>query len=255
MTLFDVFLVLAGLVIGSAIDAAADRYAQDEPWTTGRSRCRGCGRRLSWFELVPLASWLVLRGRCRTCRALIGLSSPVTELAGGAVALSAVLLAPTGYMVFTVTFGWLLLALAAIDLRTFLLPDPLNAAVLLLGGVMLAWTQPATWPLHLAGAALGYAILWLVETAYRQLRGRDGLGRGDAKLLGAVGIWVSAIGLAPVLLIASLGGIAAALIGATRSPEGLSGQSAIAFGPWIALGGYVVWLLNIAAPLMNSLNY
>lgn len=246
MASLDLFLILAGLLIGSAIDAGADRFAREESWIAGRSRCRTCDRPLNWYELIPLVSWAIALGRCRTCRSPIGWSAPVTELAGATTALAGVLWAPPGLVVLTVLFGWLLLALAAIDLRTFLLPDALNAAVLLLGGVMLAWTQPPDWPLHVAGAVIGFGLLWGVELAYRRLRGRDGLGRGDAKLLGAAGIWIGIEGLAPALLIASLAGIAAALILSLRDSKALSGQSAIAFGPWIALGGYIVWMLQIA---------
>lgn len=250
MTVLELFLVLAGLLIGSAIDAAADRYARDEPWATGRSRCRSCERQLRWTELVPLFSWAASGGRCPTCKARIGWSAPLTELLGAAIAGAAVLWMPPALLVPTILFGWLLLALAAIDLRTYLLPDALNAAVFLLGAAMLAWSQPADWPLHLAGAVIGFGLLWLVEVAYRRLRGRDGLGRGDAKLLGAVGLWVGAMGIPPVLLIASLAGIAAALVSSLRESEELSGASAIAFGPWIALGGYSVWLIENAG---NSL--
>ncbi|MFN7180813.1 prepilin peptidase [Hyphomonas sp.] len=244
MTLLGVTLILAGLLIGSAIDAAAARFAREEAWMMPRSRCTACSRPLVWYELVPLLSWAALRGRCRTCRAPIGWSAPATEMAGALIAAAAVFFAPDGLVLFTCAFGWLLLALAAIDFRTFLLPDGLNAALLTLGAAMVALTRPDDWALHAAGAALGFGLLWSVETLYRRLRGRDGLGRGDAKLLGAIGAWVGITGIPPVLLIASLSGIAAALALSVRRSTPLSGQSAIAFGPWIALGGYAVWLLQ-----------
>jgi prepilin signal peptidase PulO-like enzyme (type II secretory pathway) len=242
MSLFEVFLILAGLLVGSAIDAAADRFAREQPWAGGRSRCGSCERQLKWYELVPVVSWLVLLGRCRTCRAPIGYAAPLTEIAGALVAAAAVFWAAPGELVFTVLFGWLLLTLAAIDLRTYLLPDPLNAAVLMLGAAMVVATRPDDWLLHGAGAAIGFGLLWLVETGYRRLRGRDGLGRGDAKLLGAIGAWVGAAGIAPVLLVASLSGISAALVLSARNSKALSGQTVIAFGPWIALGGFAIWL-------------
>lgn len=244
MTLLGVTLILAGLLIGSAIDAAAGRFAREEAWMMPRSRCASCSRQLAWYELVPLISWTTLRGRCRTCRAPIGWSAPATEIAGALIATAAVLFAPDGLALFTCAFGWLLLALAAIDLRTYLLPDGLNAAVLALGAAMVALTRPQDWTLHASGAALGFGLLWGVETLYRHLRGRDGLGRGDAKLLGAIGAWVGIAGIPPVLLIASLSGIAAAFALSIGKSTPLSGQSAIAFGPWIALGGYAVWLLQ-----------
>ncbi|MBA3067965.1 MAG: prepilin peptidase [Hyphomonas sp.] len=246
MTSFELFLVLAGLLVGSAIDASADRFAHEESWVTGRSRCRACDRPLAWYELIPLISWVAARGRCRTCKSPIGWSVPVTELAGAGVAVAAVFWAPPDTLTLTALLGWLLLALATIDLRTYLLPDALNAAVLALGAVMVALTRPAAWPIHVAGAVIGYGLLWIVEFAYRRLRGRDGLGRGDAKLLGALGIWVGATGIAPVLLLASLTGILAALSASVRRSAPLSATSAIAFGPWIALGGFAVWLAQSA---------
>lgn len=244
MTLLGATLILAGLLMGSAIDAAADRFSREEPWIMPRSRCRSCSRRLAWYDLVPLLSWAAARGRCRTCAAPIGWSAPATEIAGALIAASAVFFAQDGLVLFTCAFGWLLLALAAIDFRTFLLPDGLNAAVLALGAAMVALTRPDEWALHAAGAVLGFGLLWSVETLYRRLRGRDGLGRGDAKLLGAIGAWVGIAGIPPVLLIASLSGTVAALALSIGKSTPLSGQSAIAFGPWIALGGYAVWLLQ-----------
>lgn len=250
MSLLEMFLILTGLLVGSAVDAAADRFAREESWAGGRSRCRSCERQLKWYELVPLLSWGMLLGRCRTCRAPIGYAAPLTEIAGALVAAAAVFWAAPGELVFTVLFGWLLLALAAIDFRTYLLPDPLNAAVILLGAVMVAVCRPDDWVWHLSGAIIGFAMLWLVEVFYRRLRGRDGLGRGDAKLLGAVGVWVGAAGLAPVLLIASLSGIAAVLVLSAFDSKRLSGQTAIAFGPWIGFGGYTIWLVQSQSPAL-----
>lgn len=152
------------------------------------------------------------------------------------------------FLCFTICFGWLLLALALIDLRSYLLPDRLNLAIFLLGGVMVALFRPEAWAWHLAGAAAGSALLWLVEITYLRLRGIHGLGRGDAKLLGAIGMWTGLAGIPPVLLIASLAGILSVALRAALKRQPLSGQSMIAFGPWIALGGYIVWLFPQLQP-------
>ena len=124
MTTFEVFLILAGLLIGSGIDAAADRFAREESWVTGRSLCRTCGRRLAWYELLPLLSWAASRGRCRTCKSPIGWSAPLTELAGTFIAAASVFWAPPGLVVFPTPLAWLLLSLAALLLRTYLSPRP-----------------------------------------------------------------------------------------------------------------------------------
>lgn len=232
MTGFDILLLGLGGVTGAAIDLAARRYAG----MTGNPD-----------KNKP------------------GLSTVIAAAAGMLVAMAAVLSFPAGNAILlwlTVGFGWTLLALAAIDLRTYLLPDGLNLGVFLLGGIMAALYRPESWPWHVAGAAAGYGLLWLVETAYRRLRGMDGLGRGDAKLLGAIGMWVSLEGIPPVLLMASLCGILAALIQAAVRREAVSGQSVVAFGPWIALGGYAVWigwaaglpgLMTAQPPLMGGM--
>lgn len=218
MTGSDLFLILIGCLAGAGIDIAASRLASKAGSIPQRAQ--------PGFSTLP----------CAIAGALIGLTAGLFA---------------AGDMIpafLTCAFGLLLLALAAIDLRLFILPDGLNLAVFLLGGAMVALLRPESWAWHISGAALGYGLLWLVEAGYRRLRHREGLGRGDAKLLGAVGIWVGVTGIPPVLLIASISGILAVLIQAGLKRQSISAQTAIAFGPWIALGGYCVWLLPALAP-------
>ncbi|MEQ9434871.1 MAG: A24 family peptidase [Hyphomonas sp.] len=155
---------------------------------------------------------------------------------------SAWLMAPPGTILLSLSLGALLVALAAIDIATLRLPDALTFTVLLFGVIMVALTRPDLWVHHLLGAGIGYFALVGLELAYRRLRGRDGLGRGDAKLLGAIGMWVAWPGLAPVLLVASVTGLVAALMAGLIGKRGLSGETQMAFGPWIALGGWIIWL-------------
>jgi len=171
-------------------------------------------------------------------------------IAGALVTVAGVLQFPETalFLCFTICFGWLLLALALIDMRSYLLPDGLNLAVFLLGSVMVALFRQDAWVWHLAGATAGFGLLWLVETTYLRLRGIHGLGRGDAKLLGAIGMWTGLTGIPTVLLIASLAGILSVVLLAALKRQPLSGQSMIAFGPWIALGGYIVWLFPQLLP-------
>ena len=240
----EVFLVLTGFLIGSAVDAAADRVERGKSWMLPRSRCNSCHRPLRWFELVPIMGWALSGGRCRRCGAPIGWSAPITEMAGALIPLTAILVqgGDPEFRLLTIMFGWLLLTLAAIDFRIFILPDRLTLPVFCLGCAMVIFYEPDGWGLHLAGAVAGYGLLRLVETAYRRTRGRDGIGRGDAKLLGAIGIWVGLGGLAPVLLVASLCGIAHVLVQSALTRQPASRLTAIPFGPWIALAGYGVFL-------------
>lgn len=211
MTGLILFLIGLGFLAGAGIDWAADRYS---------------------------GSTHALRD------SLMRPQSVLTAVAGALIAVAAVVFGPGGALLWlTALLGWALLALAVIDLRTYLLPDKLNLAVFILGAVMVAFYRQDIWLWHLAGAVAGYGLLWLVETGYRHLRGMEGLGRGDAKLLGAIGIWVGLQGIPPVLLIASLSGILAAISLSVLKRQSVSGNSMIAFGPWIALAGYIVWLL------------
>ncbi|MEQ8299462.1 MAG: A24 family peptidase [Hyphomonas sp.] len=155
---------------------------------------------------------------------------------------SAWLVAAPGTILLSLSFGALLVALSATDIATLRLPDVLTFTVLLFGTIMVALTRPDLWMHHLLGAVIGYFALVGLEIAYKRLRGRDGLGRGDAKLLGAIGMWVAWPGLAPVLLVASVTGLLAALVAGLIGKRGLSGETQMAFGPWIAFGGWVIWL-------------
>lgn len=143
---------------------------------------------------------------------------------------------------WSVALAGLLSALTVIDLKTFRLPNVLTLAVAGLGAVMVYLTRADMWLHHAIGGAIGFSILWAMEVGYKALRGRDGLGRGDAKLLGALGLWVGWMGLAPTLLIASFGGLAFGIISQLRAKSDNGSPSVIAFGPWIALGGWIIWL-------------
>ncbi len=210
-----------------------------------RSECETCGRRLGPLELVPLLSYVALRGRCRTCRAPIGAFHPATELAACGVVLSAVLAdpmqdVPTLWANFIL--GWFLLTLGWIDWRSGYLPDALSLPLLLTGLAATAALEPWQLADHALGAAAGYAVLRLVEAAYRALRGRDGVGRGDAKLLAACGAWVGWDGLAIVMLLAAFTGIALALVRSVATRTVLSGTMSVPFGPCLALAAWVVRL-------------
>lgn len=159
-----------------------------------------------------------------------------------ALAASALYFGQSSDLGWSVALAGLLSALTMIDLKTFRLPNILTLAAAGLGAVMVYFTRADMWLFHAIGGAIGFGILWAMEVGYKALRGRDGLGRGDAKLLGALGLWVGWAGLAPTLLIASFGGLAFALISSARAPSDNGSASAIAFGPWIALGGWIIWL-------------
>ncbi|HIG21226.1 A24 family peptidase [Henriciella sp.] len=162
-------------------------------------------------------------------------------LAAG-IGVTAWLFAPPGMLLLTLAMGALLLTLASIDWRTFILPDPLNALLALLGLLMVWQNARPDWLDHLIGGAAGYLALLAVELFYRHVRGIDALGRGDAKLAGALGLWLGWQGLPFLFLIAAGSGLIAVLIYSGLLRRKIPGDTPIPFGPWIALSGWVCWL-------------
>ncbi|WP_084418510.1 prepilin peptidase [Henriciella litoralis] len=164
-----------------------------------------------------------------------------------AIGLSAWAFAPPGTLALSIAMGATLLALAIIDWRTFILPDPLNLLLALLGLAMIWMVAREDWLHHLIGGVAGYLILLAVELFYRHVRGIDALGRGDAKLLGALGLWVGWTRLPDILLVAAGTGLIAALVASQLGDGGLKRDTPLAFGPWLALSGWICWL---AGPLL-----
>ena len=240
--LVNLYVALASPLVGSAAAAASARLAKGGTWNFSPSACPACGRRLGLLELVPVVSWLAQRGKCRGCAAPVSPAYPIIELAAVGIAVWAWLATPAYMIVATCIFGWLLLALSAIDFRTFRLPDGLNVALLLCGLLTAQLFYPDRMLEQLAGAGLGLGGLLLVELAYRAIRRRDGLGRGDSKLLGAIGVWIGPVGIAPCIFVAASTAIVFVLILGWVRRRPVAGDTAIPFGPFLAAGGWAVWV-------------
>ncbi len=233
-------LLLAPFV-GSFLGVLIRRLPLGEPVVLSRSRCGTCGHALGPAELVPLLSYVALRGRCRACGAPIGAFHPAVELAAAAIALWAALAAPDPASLWAdCVLGWTLLALAWIDWGHLRLPDALTLPLVPAGLFATLWLDPDNATDHALAAALGYAGLRTVEVVYRRLRGWDGLGQGDAKLAAAAGAWVGLDRLGPVVVLAALAGLAGGLLRAARREDTLGAP--IPFGPWLALATWVVRL-------------
>jgi leader peptidase (prepilin peptidase)/N-methyltransferase len=137
--------------------------------------------------------------------------------------------------------GWVLLALGWIDWNCMILPDVLTLPLIVAGLLATWWLEPFALTDHALAAALGYTALRGLALLYRRLRGRDGLGEGDAKLLAALGAWVGLDNLPSVVLGAALAGLAWAGLLRLRGAA-LTGSTALPFGPFLALSGWVVLL-------------
>jgi leader peptidase (prepilin peptidase) / N-methyltransferase len=234
-------LGLLGLILGSFVATLAIRWPAGRSIAQGRSACDSCDRPLRPIELVPLLSYAGQRGRCRSCGAPISALHPAVELIALAIGVAAGFAAPGWAGVAGAVFGWLLLALAALDLTAFWLPDRLTASLAALGlATGLAGLAPALED-RLIGGAAGFAVLWLVAFGYRQLRDRHGLGGGDPKLFGAIGLWLGWRALPLVLLLACLLGLAAVAMLALRGRR-MRASDRLPLGVMLAAAAFAVWL-------------
>ena len=226
----------AGLAqAGSQLDAqleALPRLGLARP----ASRCPSCGHRIRWYENVPLVSWLVLRGRCSACKTAISPRYPFIEaLTGLLFAGVAWKFGPQPVALLWCAIVAVLIALAAIDWDTTVLPDALTLPLLwaALVASALGWSLPlgeAVW-----GAVVGYLSLWSVYWLFKLTTGKEGMGYGDFKLLAALGAWLSWQAILPIVLMASVLGAAVGLL--MKVQGSLREGRFVPFGPFLAGGG------------------
>jgi len=202
-----------------------------------RSRCLKCGHCISWYENIPLMSYLFLRGKCSSCSTPISLRYPLVELANGALffycgwkwGITPTALAWSG-------FGAAVLALGCIDWDTTLLPDDITLPLLWAGLILAAlqWTgvglAAALW-----GAVAGYVSLWLIYWAFKLITGKEGMGFGDFKLFAALGAWFGWQALVPIILMASVIGATVGI--AMKFSNTLREGGYVPFGPFLAGAG------------------
>lgn len=235
------FTAIVGAIVGSFFGTVAVRLPAGRSIAGGASACDHCGRRVRPWHLVPLVSWLALRGRCPDCGGRIGSGQLLAE-AGGALVGGLAWLAPSGLELAAMALGWQLLLLALLDARCLWLPWRLTALVAATGLALAAMRDG--WLVSAAlGAALGYGMLALVALGYRRLRGREGMGGGDPLLLGAIGIWVGPQGVVMVMLVAALLGLGVAAIMAMRGGQ-VGAGSVLPLGTFMALAAWPVFLLG-----------
>jgi leader peptidase (prepilin peptidase)/N-methyltransferase len=234
--------ILAAPFIGSFVGVLIMRLPAGQPVVFARSACPRCGTRLQGWDLVPLASFVLLRGRCRHCGQQIGLLHPLVEVAAIGVAAWAELAAADPQWIWVdCGLGWTLLALAWIDWISLTLPDVLTLSLLLAGLALTLVRQPEALTDHCLAAALAYLSFQGLALAYRRVRGRDGLGGGDAKLIATAGAWCGLAALPFVVLGSAVIGLLVAL-GLAITGRGMTSRTQIPFGPCIALAFWLVWL-------------
>ena len=243
-----ILALLIAPFVGSFLGVVVERLPAGRPIALARSRCDHCGATLAVRDLIPVVTWLGRRGRCRCGK--VGLSAfyPGIELAALAVAVSAGSVLSGSLLWASLALGWTLLTLALIDLRHYFLPDALSLPLIPAGLALAYLIEPGKLADHALGAALGFVGFALLAWLYRRLRQREGLGLGDAKLLAAGGAWLGWQALPSVVALAA--GLALAVALAAGLARGkLDPTARIAFGPYLALAIWAVWLYGPLVPM------
>ena len=241
-----IMLVLSPF-IGSFLSLLAFRLPRGEPIAITRSRCRHCDASLGVLDLVPLASWLILRGRCRHCGAPISSSYPLFEIWAVMVVLWAASETTGPVLIATSVLGWTLTLIAVIDWQYLIIPRSCLVFLASAGLIAVAAIDPAALPDHILAGISAFAFLWTVGLIYALVRNREGLGRADPFLFGAIGMWVGWGGLAGTLLIASLSGLLVALA-ATLAGRMPKRETMLPLGSFLAGAAWLVWLYGPLIP-------
>ncbi len=205
------------------------------------SRCPGCGSAIRAWQNIPIISWLLLRGRCASCKTAISIQYPLVELASALM--SAVCVWRFGWspqLAAALVFTWTLIALTVIDLRETILPDNMTLPLMWLGLGLSTVPVFVGMSASIWGAIVGYLSLWSIYHLFRIITGKHGMGYGDFKLMAGLGAWFGAMSLPILLLLSSAVG---AVIGIGLIVfRGHDRNVPIPFGPYIAGAG---WLMLI----------
>jgi leader peptidase (prepilin peptidase) / N-methyltransferase len=229
-----IVVAIMGALIGSFLNVCIHRLPRGASIVWPASACPSCGRDLAWFENIPIVSYLVLGGRCRTCRKAISGRYPVIE------SLTALMFAaawwnygPGVLLVSRLLFGCTLIVLFAIDLEHHLLPNVITLPGIVVGFAFSLVTEPG-WLDSLIGIVAGGGVLYAIAEVYFRVRHEEGLGMGDVKMLAMIGAFIGWKLMLVTLMMASLAGAVIGLLLIVTRRGGL--KYALPFGTFLALG-------------------
>ena len=266
---FTLWVFATGAVVGSFLNVVIARVPKGQSIVRPASRCPRCEKPIAWYDNIPLVSWFALRARCRSCGLPISPRYPLVELLTAALAVAVLrhtgpTWAALGYFVFVSA----LIALAYIDLDTWLLPHQITWPLLALGLLSPIWNRAVTLKAAAIGAGAGFAAFAAIALVGERLLKRETMGWGDVWLLAAIGAWLGWSALLPVVLLSALqGAVVGTILIATRRdpqapadpvpPAAVSGDDdwvppphAVPFGPFLALAA--LEQLLIGALLENA---
>jgi leader peptidase (prepilin peptidase)/N-methyltransferase len=229
-----VVAALFGAVIGSFLNVCIYRLPRGRSIVAPGSACGACGHALSWFENIPVVSYIALGGRCRACKAPIATRYIVIELVtAGMFAAAWWYYGPGVLLASRLLLGCMLIVLFAIDLEHQLLPNAITLPGIIVGFLFSLVTEPG-WVDALIGILVGGGVLWATAEAYYRIRHEEGLGMGDVKMLAMIGAFVGWKLTLVTLMLASFAGSILGLILIVTRRGGM--KYALPFGTFLAMG-------------------
>ncbi len=205
-------LFVLGSLLGSFLNVVIWRLPRDESIVAPRSRCPACGALIRWYDNIPIASFFILGRKCRGCKAAISWRYPLVEFLAGLLLVLLYLHFGLGaYLYVYGPFVLALLAITFIDVDHRIIPNEISLPGILVGFAC-SFLWPGFWKESLLGILLGGGLLFLLSWGYSLLRGREGMGMGDVKLLAMMGAFLGWRSLLFIALFASVQGVLAALV-------------------------------------------
>ena len=202
---------LLGLMVGSFLNVCIYRLPRHESIVFPASHCTACGKGIRWYQNIPVLSWLLLRGRCASCGDRISIVYPLVELLTGVLfAVHAAVFGLDLLLIPRLIFACAMIVLAFIDLRHRILPNPITLGGTVVGFLFSVFLAPG-WQSALIGILIGGGVLFAIGEIYMKLRGIEGMGMGDVKMLAMIGAFLGWKGVLVTLVLSSISG---ALVGA-----------------------------------------
>ncbi len=248
---FLIWVFAIGAVVGSFLNVVIARVPKGESIVSPRSRCPRCGSAIAWYDNVPIVSWIALRAKCRRCGLPISVRYPIVEILTGVLAVAVVRqVGATWSAVGYFAFAACLLALAYIDLDTWLLPHQMTWPLLALGLASPLWNRALPFAESGIGAAAGFAVFAAVALLGEKVLRRETMGWGDVWLLAAIGAWLGWPALLPVVLLSAVQGavVGSLMLALRRAPDPappppaessdedwVPPRHAVPYGPFLAL--------------------
>ena len=234
-----IFFIVIGGLWGSFANVCIYRLPINKNIALGRSFCTNCKKKIAWFDNIPVLSYLILRSKCRNCKKKISFQYFLVELLG-------ILNFTVIYLLFGITLTTILLIILSlafliiffIDLRHYIIPNSITYPMMILGFIKsFDPNLNSIFPNYmnsLIGGIFGYAMIWSIIYFYKQIKKKDGMGLGDAKLFAVIGFWFGWISIPFIIFLSSIIALIYVLPDLLKNSKKMSSQ--IPFGPFIIIG-------------------